>query len=100
MHTIVIADEQPLLRAAVQALLDAQGHRVVAALDNGAEALQQALAEGERKIACWFGRHRMAVVHFADQPDAFINLNDPRELSAYEARLLAENAPLAGEMRS
>ncbi|WP_051270756.1 response regulator [Pseudomonas vranovensis] len=44
MHTIVIADEQPLLRAAVQALLDAQGHLVVAALDNGAEALQQALA--------------------------------------------------------
>ncbi|MDD2058125.1 response regulator [Pseudomonas sp. GD03860] len=44
MHTIVIADEQPLLRAAVQALLNAQGHRVVAALDNGADALQQALA--------------------------------------------------------
>ena len=44
MHTIVIADEQPLLRAAVQALLDAQGHQVVAALDNGADALQQALA--------------------------------------------------------
>ncbi|UNP89498.1 molybdenum cofactor guanylyltransferase MobA [Aeromonas encheleia] len=62
-------------------------------------SLQQALAEGERKIACWFGRHRMAVVHFADQPDAFINLNDPRDLSAYEARLLAENAPLAGGAR-
>ncbi|MNC80868.1 molybdopterin-guanine dinucleotide biosynthesis protein MobA [compost metagenome] len=59
-------------------------------------SLQQALAEGERKIACWFGRHRMAVVHFADQPDAFINLNDPRELSAYEARLLGADELVGG----
>ena len=40
------------------------------------------------KIDIWFARHRMAVVSFADQPDAFINLNSPAELAAYEARLL------------
>ncbi|MDF2391102.1 MULTISPECIES: molybdenum cofactor guanylyltransferase MobA [Aeromonas] len=51
-------------------------------------SLSAALAEGERKIDIWFARHRMAVVSFADQPDAFINLNSPAELAAYEARLL------------
>ncbi|MDR6996606.1 molybdopterin-guanine dinucleotide biosynthesis protein A [Aeromonas salmonicida] len=51
-------------------------------------SLTHALAEGERKIDIWFARHRMAVVSFAEQPDAFINLNSPAELAAYEARLL------------
>ncbi|MGY3893611.1 molybdenum cofactor guanylyltransferase MobA [Aeromonas enterica] len=51
-------------------------------------SLTLALAEGERKIDIWFARHRMAVVSFADQPDAFINLNSPAELAAYETRLL------------
>ena len=51
-------------------------------------SLTHALAEGERKIDVWFARHKMAVVSFADQPDAFINLNSPAELAAYEARLL------------
>lgn len=50
-------------------------------------SLSTALAEGERKIDIWFARHQMAVVSFADQPDAFINLNSPGELAAYEARL-------------
>ena len=31
----------------------------------------------------------MTVVPFADAPDAFINLNSPAELAAYEARLQA-----------
>ncbi|MDM5148857.1 molybdenum cofactor guanylyltransferase MobA [Aeromonas salmonicida] len=51
-------------------------------------SLTHALAEGERKIDIWFARHKMAVVSFADQPDAFINLNSPAELATYEARLL------------
>jgi len=51
-------------------------------------SLCRALAEGERKIDIWFARHQMAVVSFADEPDAFINLNSPAELAAYEARLL------------
>ncbi|WP_429151808.1 molybdenum cofactor guanylyltransferase MobA [Aeromonas hydrophila] len=50
-------------------------------------SLSAVLAEGERKIDIWFARHQMAVVSFADQPDAFINLNSPDELAAYEARL-------------
>lgn len=51
-------------------------------------SLTHALTEGERKIDIWLARHKMAVVSFADQPDAFINLNSPAELAAYEARLL------------
>lgn len=60
-------------------------------------SLRLALAEGERKIACWFARHRMAVVPFVDQPDAFINLNDPAELAAYEARLRASGCDATEE---
>lgn len=62
--------------------------RVVALLHKSLlPSLTAALAEGERKIDIWFARHNMAVVSFADQPDAFINLNSPAELAAYEARL-------------
>lgn len=60
-------------------------------------SLREALAQGERKIAAWFGRHQMAVVPFADQPDAFVNLNSPGELTEYEARLLAGCHPLGEE---
>ena len=35
------------------------------------------------------GVESQVMVSFADQPDAFINLNSPAELAAYEARLLA-----------
>ena len=60
-------------------------------------SLQQTLAQGERKIAAWFGRHKMAVVLFADQPDAFINLNSPDELAEYEARLPGGDIKSTGE---
>jgi molybdopterin-guanine dinucleotide biosynthesis protein A len=35
----------------------------------------------------------MAVVPFADLPDAFVNLNSPAELAAWEARLREGGAP-------
>ena len=56
-------------------------------------SLSQALADGERKTGAWFARHRMAVVPFADLPDAFVNLNSPAELAAWEARLREGGAP-------
>ncbi|MGU5716152.1 molybdenum cofactor guanylyltransferase MobA [Aeromonas taiwanensis] len=56
-------------------------------------SLRQALADGERKTGAWFARHRMAVVPFADLPDAFVNLNSPDDLAAYEARLLEGEQP-------
>jgi len=56
-------------------------------------SLSQALADGERKTGAWFARHRMTVVPFADLPDAFVNLNSPAELAAWEARLRERGAP-------
>lgn len=45
------------------------------------------LEAGERKIDRWFARHRVATADFSDCPDAFINVNDPDERRAVEARL-------------
>jgi PAS domain S-box-containing protein len=43
MSEIVIADEQPLIRHAIRHVLEAQGHSIVAELDDGADALRQTL---------------------------------------------------------
>jgi len=45
------------------------------------------LEAGERKIDLWFARHRVAQADFSDCPEAFINVNDPAEHRALEARL-------------
>jgi molybdopterin-guanine dinucleotide biosynthesis protein A len=45
------------------------------------------LAAGERKIDRWFARHRVATAVFADSPETFLNVNDPQEHRALEARL-------------
>ena len=45
------------------------------------------LDAGERKIDRWFARHRVATADFSDRPEAFININDPDEHRALEARL-------------
>lgn len=43
MSTILIADEQPLIRHAIRQVLEAQGHSIVGELDDGADALRQTL---------------------------------------------------------
>ena len=43
MSHIVIADEQPLIRHAIRQVLEAQGHSVVAELDDGADTLRHTL---------------------------------------------------------
>lgn len=45
------------------------------------------LATGERKVNRWFARHRLVEVNFSDRPDTFVNVNDPKERMALEARL-------------
>ena len=47
------------------------------------------LAAGGRKIDAWFGQLRLAEADFSDEPDTFINVNDPEERQRVEARLLA-----------
>jgi len=54
-----------------------------------ADSLAAYLAGGDRKIDLWFARHRLARVDFSDCPENFINVNDPAERSALEARLMA-----------
>jgi DNA-binding NarL/FixJ family response regulator len=41
MATIVIADEQPLIRYAVRQFLEARGYQVLVELDNGTDALRK-----------------------------------------------------------
>lgn len=50
------------------------------------------LNAGERKIDRWFVGHRVALADFHDRPETFVNVNDPQEHRALEARL-REQAP-------
>jgi molybdenum cofactor guanylyltransferase len=50
------------------------------------------LAGGGRKIDRWFGQHRLVQVDFSDRPDTFVNVNDPDERRALEARLATAGA--------
>lgn len=39
------------------------------------DSMQAFLDAGERKIDFWYAKHKVAVVEFADQPMAFVNVN-------------------------
>jgi molybdopterin-guanine dinucleotide biosynthesis protein A len=54
-----------------------------------APALEAYLAGGGRKIDAWFGQLRVAEADFSDQPDTFVNVNDPGERQRVEARLVS-----------
>lgn len=45
------------------------------------------LEAGDRKIDVWFARHKLAIADFSDRADTFINVNNPDERTALEARL-------------
>lgn len=57
-----------------------------------APSLEAYLAGGGRKIDAWFGQLRVAEADFSDQPDTFVNVNDPEERQRIEARLLSTSA--------
>ncbi|GGQ05245.1 molybdenum cofactor guanylyltransferase MobA [Shewanella litoralis] len=44
-----------------------------------AESMQAFLDAGERKIDFWYRQHQVAVESFADQPNAFVNVNTPEQ---------------------
>jgi len=48
---------------------------------------------GGRKIDTWFAQVRTVDVSFADQPETFVNVNDPDERARVEARLLSSRRP-------
>jgi molybdenum cofactor guanylyltransferase len=56
-----------------------------------ADSLAAYLAGGDRKIDRWFAQHRLARVDFSDRPENFVNVNDPDERAAVEARLASRD---------
>ena len=50
------------------------------------DSLRDYLAGGGRKVDLWFAQHRLATAYFPDRLDAFVNVNDPAEHAAVEAR--------------
>ncbi|HRP86122.1 MAG TPA: molybdenum cofactor guanylyltransferase MobA [Gammaproteobacteria bacterium] len=55
------------------------------------DSLAAYLGGGDRKIDRWFAQHRLARVDFSDRPENFVNVNDPEERAAVEARLAARD---------
>lgn len=51
------------------------------------DSLAAYLGGGDRKIDRWFAQHRLARVDFSDRPENFVNVNDPDERAAVEAKL-------------
>ncbi len=61
---------------------------VYALLSRGlAASLDSYLDNQGRKIDRWYRQHRLTIVDFADQPDAFANVNTGEDLLLAEARL-------------
>ncbi|AAN57681.1 molybdenum cofactor guanylyltransferase [Shewanella oneidensis MR-1] len=50
------------------------------------ESMKAFLEAGERKIDFWYAKHHCVVESFADQPNAFVNVNTPEQ----KQRLAAE----------
>ncbi|MDD8060738.1 molybdenum cofactor guanylyltransferase MobA [Shewanella metallivivens] len=44
-----------------------------------AASMQAFLDAGERKIDFWYRQHQVAIESFADQPNAFVNVNTPEQ---------------------
>lgn len=56
------------------------------------DSLVAYLGAGDRKIDRWFEQHRLVRVDFSDRPENFVNVNDPQERAALEARLAGASA--------
>jgi len=54
-----------------------------------ASSLEAYLAGGGRATHAWVGQWRPAVADFSDQPDTFVNVNDPDERQRIEAVLIS-----------
>ena len=54
-----------------------------------ADGRKDYLDRGDRKIDLWYRQHPMVKVDFSDQPDTFLNINSPDDLSRIENHLLS-----------
>jgi molybdopterin-guanine dinucleotide biosynthesis protein A len=50
-------------------------------------SLRAYLQRGDRKIDLWYAEHPFIQVDFSDQPNAFLNINRPEDLTIVEAHL-------------
>jgi molybdopterin-guanine dinucleotide biosynthesis protein A len=50
-------------------------------------SLQEYLQSGQRKIDRWFAHHKLVIAYFTDEPDTFVNVNNPEERAAIATRL-------------
>lgn len=57
-----------------------------------APSLESYLAGGGRKAGAWLGQMPVAEADLSDQPDTFLNVNDPAERVRVEARLISTQA--------
>jgi molybdopterin-guanine dinucleotide biosynthesis protein A len=55
-------------------------------------SLRAYLESGGRKIDTWFAQLRLAQADFSDEPDCFVNVNDPLERQRIEAQLVSTRA--------
>jgi molybdopterin-guanine dinucleotide biosynthesis protein A len=90
LHTACVAGDADLAVATD----GTRQHPVFLMLRAGlAPALAAYLDGGGRKIDTWFEQIRTVEVAFADQPETFVNVNDPDERARIEARLLSSRRP-------
>ena len=57
-----------------------------------APSLARFLAADERKVACWYARHRTAIADLSDRAEAFTNVNSPADAEQLGPRLRAQAA--------
>jgi molybdopterin-guanine dinucleotide biosynthesis protein A len=58
-----------------------------------APSLEAYLAGGDRKVDLWLRQLRVAETDLSDEPDTFVNVNDPADRQRLEARLVSTRAP-------
>ncbi len=65
--------------------------------------LETFLGSGERKVALWYARHRIALADFSDRPDCFLNVNtrgDAEGLAGSSTRMAGTGDRSAGREQS
>ncbi|QIZ78016.1 molybdenum cofactor guanylyltransferase MobA [Ferrimonas lipolytica] len=55
------------------------------------DSLHEYLAGGDRKVALWYNKHKMAYCDFGDRAAAFANINTPEQKQQLEQQLLEQN---------
>jgi len=52
------------------------------------ESLKEYLDQGDRKVALWLDKHKVAMTDFSDNQETFININTPEDIDQVENKLV------------